>query len=115
LTQARTAGIWATRDTLRVTSGERISALASAPAIIGKKDVLDGASVIPETWLITNASSQRSAFGSIRIAAAVAARYNAPESTCRNPICSATHCAVDDFPEAAGPSMAITNRADVNA
>jgi hypothetical protein len=48
------------------------------------------------------------------MAAAVAARYKAPESTWRNPICSATHWAVDDFPDAAGPSIAITNREEVN-
>jgi hypothetical protein len=43
--------------------------------------------------------------------AAVSPRYNDPESTCRNSRRSATHWAVEDLPEAAGPSMAMTVRA----
>ncbi len=44
----------------------------------------------------------------MRIAAAVTARYSAPESTWAYPSSRATHSAVEDFPDAAGPSIATT-------
>ena len=49
-----------------------------------------------------SASARRSSW------AAVAARYSDPESTWKYESRRATHCAVDDFPDAAGPSIAIT-------
>src|SRR5262245_26306123 len=45
-------------------------------------------------------------------ATSVSARYNAPESRCDQPSLRATRDAVDDFPEAAGPSIAMTRIAD---
>jgi hypothetical protein len=46
----------------------------------------------------------------VRSIAAVIPRYSDPESTWRNCSRSATHWAVEDLPDAAGPSIAMTVR-----
>src|SRR5262245_56722930 len=58
--------------------------------------------------LTTCFSVHRSGLPEVASLAAVAARYSEPESTWKYPSRRATHWAVDDFPEAAGPSIAMT-------
>jgi hypothetical protein len=106
-TQSRTGGIAATPDTWRVTSVPRISSPKARPPRTGAKVLPSGASVTSVEAASTRAGVQSSSGTPSAIAAKVAARYSAPESMWRKPSRSATQAAVDDLPDAAGPSMAM--------
>jgi hypothetical protein len=84
-----------------------MSSSIASPFHIGANESRDGMSEISPTKRSTVSSSNVSPARAS--ATAVAARYSAPESTWRNPSRCATHCAVDDFPDAAGPSIATTS------
>ena len=87
----------------------------SVASMHGANDVLRGLRVTFSAARNTRSSVHSAGATALRMAAAVAARYSAPESTCRKPSTDATHCAVDDLPDAAGPSIAMTIRAAPDA
>src|ERR1051325_10157631 len=104
-------------DTRRVTRSDLIAAATSTPATSGRNTA-------PASTRRTGRSSVRarircgphpapssfppSSFPRLSRAASVIARYRAPESRCAQPNRRATAAAVDDLPEAAGPSIAMT-------
>src|SRR5262245_63456144 len=87
----------------------------SMPFKHGANEVLRGLRLTFSAACTTKSSVQSAGDTPLWTAAAVAARYNAPESTCRKPSTDATHWAVDDLPDAAGPSIAMTTWAPRDA
>ncbi len=106
-TQSRTGGIAATRETCRVTSVPRISSPNGWLARTGANAPPSGASAMSAEAASTRAGDSSWSGMPSAIAANVAARYSAPESMWRKPRRSATQAAVEDLPDAAGPSMAM--------
>src|SRR3989475_3529006 len=117
-TQVRTSGTAATADTRVVTRSERTASSTSTPATVGTNSRPTSASAMGSSWASATIrwgfhpapfpppSSPR-----LSSAARVIARYNAPESRCAHPSRSATSAPVDDLPDAAGPSIAMTRGA----
>ncbi len=101
---ARTAGLAATVLTARVTSGPRISMVASTPSTETalSATAMSRSATMPATSVASAGSMPR------RRAAKVTARYMAPVSRYSRSSRSASRRATVDFPEPAGPSMAIT-------
>ena len=101
----RTAGLAATMLTARVTSGPRISMVASTPSTrtpVGPTLDLERRSAMRATASASSGSTPR------RSAAKVTDRYIAPVSRYSRPSRAARARATVDLPEPAGPSMAIT-------
>src|SRR5439155_8553461 len=114
-THARTSGNAATADTRAVTRSDRTASSTSTPATVGVNSRPTSASAIGRSrasptirWTFHPSPFPRPSSPRLSSAANVSARYNAPESRCAQPSRSATRAPVDDFPDAAGPSIAMT-------